>query len=85
MKLRSSELAWNEVEGEVVVLDLSSSLYLTVNGTGALLWRRLAEGATEAELVQILVEEAGAPPADAPADVKAFLDVLREKALLVGA
>jgi hypothetical protein len=83
VRLRQDEVEWRELEGEVVVLDLRRSTYLAVNRTGALLWRRLVEGATRAELVEKLMDEFGLEPKAARADLDSFLAELREQELLV--
>jgi hypothetical protein len=69
LRLRSRALEWRVVEGEVIAIDGDTSQYLGVNGSGALLWQRLAEGSTRAGLV-------------AEADVDAFLSSLEQNRLL---
>jgi hypothetical protein len=81
--LRAGDLAWRAVEGDVVALDLRASRYLGTNATGALLWERLAEGATERQLVAALTERFPEAADRAAADVAAFLAVLRERGLVV--
>jgi hypothetical protein len=49
-RLRTEDLTWQELDGEVVVLDLRSSTYFLVNGSGARLWELLADDATLTEL-----------------------------------
>ena len=78
-------VAWRETGGEIVVLDLDGSVYFGVNGTGALLWKRLVDGADAAELSDVLVQAAQVPPARAAADVDAFLAELRRHGLLAAA
>ena len=57
LRLREEGLNWREIDGEVVVLDLERSHYLNLNETGAVLWVLLAEGATQRQLVDRLIEE----------------------------
>jgi hypothetical protein len=79
---RSAELSWREVAGEVVILDLRSQAYLSLNGTGASLWRVLQGGATAAELSRTLIEQHGAPEEVADRDSAAFVQMLDERGLL---
>ncbi len=81
-RLRATDITWREVNGELVVLDLRSSDYLSVNGTGAELWTLLVEGATVSELVTALIKthEIDAPSAER--DVRDFLAVLQQAQLL---
>lgn len=82
MRLRQSGLACREIDGEMVVLDLDSSTYLTTNRTGGTLLRLLAEERTTEDLTAALVQEFGVPRSTAAADVETFLGTLRDKGLL---
>lgn len=82
MRLRSDGVTWQEIDGELVILDLQRSVYLTTNQTGTVLVGLLQEDASQSELVAGLRDEFDVDQAQAAADVAAFLDVLREKQLL---
>ena len=82
LRLRSDAVAWREIDGEVVALGLESSTYFGTNSSGTVLWRRLAEGATRAELVGDLVTTFDLETAHAEADVDGFLADLRTRGLL---
>ena len=82
LRLRSRALEWRLVEGEVIAIDGDTSQYLGVNGSGALLWQRLAEGSTRAGLVELLLSSFALEPGQAEADVDAFLASLEESKLL---
>jgi Coenzyme PQQ synthesis protein D (PqqD) len=81
-KLRDQDLDWREVEGELVALDLRESRYLAINRSGQVLWAALADGATEDELVERLVEAFEIERARAAADVDAFTTELESRGLL---
>lgn len=80
--LVTEELAWREVGDELVVLEMSSATYLTLNGSAKVLWLRLAESATTDELAQVLRETYSVKPEEARADVEEFLKALEERGLL---
>lgn len=82
IRLRERDLTWRFVDDQVVVLDGRSWAYLSTNEAGELLWRRMAEGSTVAELEQALVAQYGIDPADARRDVALFLDDLRDHDLI---
>ena len=82
LRLRTDAVEWQEIDGEVVALHLESSMYLAVNPSGRVLWRRLADGATRSELIDALRAEFGLPAGRAEADVDAFLAGLRENEVL---
>ncbi len=79
---RRADLEWRSVDGEVIVLDLRSQRYLSLNKSGAQLWPLIVEGSTEARLAGALVERFGIAGPDAEHDVGALLVQLREADLL---
>ena len=81
-KLREGRVAWQEVDGEIVLLDLEHSCYLGVNAPGALVWRALAAGTTRGELVTQLQREFGITEAQAGTDVDAFITSCANRNLL---
>lgn len=81
--IRSSDLSWTPTDtGTVIILDLRTSKYLSLNSTGALLWTKLSGGATTQELCGQLSAEYGVPHERAEADVSAFLNSLRQLGFL---
>jgi hypothetical protein len=78
-------LMWREVSGEIVVLDKRNWTYMGINGSGALLWRELVEGASSERLVERLREEYGLAEDLALRDVGAFVELLRGHGLLADA
>ena len=76
LRLRDSDLVWREVDGEVIVLHKGSWAYLSVNGSGAALWERLAAGATADELAQLLISRFGIDGGRAAGDVERFVSEL---------
>lgn len=83
MQLRQSGMTWQEVGSEIVVLDLDGSVYLAVNGSGTVLWKRLTEACSQDALVELLVEQFGIDESRARNDVADFLKALRARDLLV--
>lgn len=82
LRLRSNDLVWHEVEGEVVALDLRASLYLALNSTGTALWSALTTGATRGELVELLMQRFGVDQERSVADTEKFLAKLAGHDLL---
>jgi hypothetical protein len=81
-RLRTEDVAWREFDGESILLDLRTSMYLAANPAATVLWRKLAEGTTREGLVEALVEEFGIPAATAAVDVAAFLADCRARNLV---
>lgn len=82
LQLRTEDLEWREIDSDIVILDGRKATYLTLNGSGALLWRRLATDATREELVDALLEAYEVDHPTAAADTDAFLAALSEQELL---
>jgi Coenzyme PQQ synthesis protein D (PqqD) len=82
LRLRTQDLSWRDLDGEVVALDGEGSVYISTNRTGAALWRMLAGGSTREQLVGELVGSFDITRERAEADVDAFLGELRGKGLL---
>lgn len=82
LKLRGADLAWREVDTEIIVLDLRTSRYLSINRTGMVLWKHLADGATSADLAARLIEEFEISRETAERDVDSFLQMCSDRNLL---
>jgi hypothetical protein len=82
LRLRTDDLEWREIDSDIVVLDGRDATYLTLNGSGALLWRMLAASTTRDDLVGALLETYQVEESTAAADADAFLMRLSEQGLL---
>ncbi len=82
LKLKVEDVVWREVGDELVVLELSTSTYLTLNGTARHIWEALASGSTVDELVRAISDRYRVPIETARADVEAFLGDLEGRELL---
>lgn len=56
LRARAEDLHWQLVDDEVVILDLRTSRYLSLNRAGARLWPLLVAGTTRERLAQELVD-----------------------------
>ncbi len=83
LQLRTEDLEWREIAGDIVVLNARDASYLTLNGSGALLWRMLTTSTTRDELVGALLDAYDVSESTALADTTAFLQTLAEQGLLV--
>ena len=80
MKIKPGFLL-REVAGNTVAVPVGSGTVnfngmITLSETGALLWKKLENGATEDELVSAMLEEYDIDDATARRDIKAFTDKL---------
>lgn len=79
LQLSVGRIPWREVDGEIVALDPATSVYISINGSGAMLWRALVEGSSAEGLAELLSTRYGIDPAQAAEDVAKFLRQLAER------
>jgi hypothetical protein len=82
VRLKVDNVVWREVDEELVVLELPTTTYLTLNGSAMQLWLRLVEGATPEELVDMLIDRYNISSELAKSDTESFLADLAERELL---
>jgi len=82
MRLKDSDISWLPVDEQVLVLDLRTSRYSSLNESAARLWTVLATGGDVDELVATLRSDYGVAASQAEQDVAVFLDGLRQRDLL---
>ena len=86
MKIKEGFLLRQVGENQIVVPVGSKSVdfrcIITLNETGAFIWKKLQNPCTEQELVDALVAEYDAPQDVIAADVQTYIAALREKNLL---
>lgn len=88
MKLKKGFMSL-EISGQWVVVPLAERMtefnnIMTLNESGALLWRALEKEVLEQELVQSVVTEYGIDEKTAKIDVREFIKDLLEKDLIEG-
>ena len=82
VRLRSADLEWRTVDGEVILLDVRTSRYFAANRTAAALWPVLVKGATRDELAAQVAVRYDISAGQATADVDALVAQLTEQGLL---
>ena len=81
------EFQLKNIAGDYIVISSGSSVVdltgsFTLNETGALLWQTIEKGCYETDLLNALTKEYDVSEAQAAADVKAFVQDLRERNML---
>jgi hypothetical protein len=84
LALANERLIWHEVDDQVMVLDKRTWHYLSINDSGTLLWRQIAQGATRAELIARLRHDCELDEQAAARDVQAFISMMQEHGILDG-
>ena len=86
MKIKDTYIVRN-VAGENLVVpvggkNINFNAVMTLNESAMLLWKTLATGADERDLVKALTDEYGIDEARAAADIDKFLNKLKENDIL---
>ena len=74
-----------ELNGEILLLDLRTSHYFGLTGTGARIWELVEAGEPSDAIAEILTREFDADAAQIEEEVARFLADLVERGLLVAA
>ncbi len=82
LRLRENAVAWKQVDGETILLDVATSTYLGVNRPGSVLWPALADGTTREQLIGRLCRAYQVSEEQAGIDVDDFLRLCRDHGLL---
>ena len=82
LRLRVDEVAWRDVGDELIVLELATSTYLTLNGSAKQLWIGLSEGEDDPALIDRLTAAYGITEEQAAVDTEAFVAALAERKIL---
>ena len=82
LRARTEDLVYRDVDDTVVMLDLRTQHYLSLNESGAELWPLITRGAQRDELVDALRDRFGLSDDDAARDVGALIEQLAAAGLL---
>ena len=72
-------IAWRRVDEEIVILNLESSQYYSLNSVAGRIWELISEGKDEEGIVKSLVAEYKVEEKAARADLKSFVEQLKEE------
>jgi Coenzyme PQQ synthesis protein D (PqqD) len=78
----TDEVTWRDVNGELVVLRLTSGEYYSFNSIGRLTWMNISEGKSIAEIVETIAAEYDVSHEQAESDVHGFVEGLLTNDLL---
>jgi coenzyme PQQ synthesis protein D (PqqD) len=78
----SPDVLYRDLEGQAVILDLSSGLYFGLNEVGTRIWALIGEGRSVADIVQILSHEYEADASNIERDVRELADALLSRNLI---
>jgi hypothetical protein len=76
------DVAYRELEGEMVLVHLGTNRIYSLNETGARFWELLASGSERAEIERQLLDEFVIEPEELRAEVDSMLAALAEAGLV---
>ena len=77
-----AEVMATEIDGEAVLMHVSSGVYYGLNEVGALIWRRMAGDVSVADLCEAVLEEYEVPRDVCRRDVVTLLEQMAEAGLV---
>lgn len=78
----SPDVLAEEINGEMVLLDLSGEVYLGLNAVASRIWALLGEGCAPSVILDALESEFDAPRAQIEKDLQAFIGQLDEAGVI---
>ena len=81
-RLDPDAVVWQEIDGEIVAIDLSTSEYLSLNAAAVVAWPLLARGTTLDDLVEAVQANFAIPEDRAREDMTEFVTSLRRRRLV---
>ena len=80
---RNTNMVFNELDGEIVMMNLEKGEYYGLNPVGSCIWELLANPMTVEALIAQLIEEFDVSPNQCQADIELFIDDMIEKKMIV--
>jgi Coenzyme PQQ synthesis protein D (PqqD) len=81
-RVASPRVMYETIEGEVIVIDLSTGSYYSLQSSGAEIWHALERGLPEDEIADAVAVRYDGAPAEITAAVADLLHELREEGLI---
>jgi hypothetical protein len=78
----NDQISWNQVKGEIFVIDTISGEYHTFNETGNLIWKAITKQATFNDIIKKLTSKYNIDNHKAAEELKRFIDKLIRIGLL---
>lgn len=75
---RNSGLVYNEIDGQVVMLNLKKEAYYSLNEVGSVIWTELSDPCTLEDLIKRLIEKYEISASRCSEDIEPFLNELVE-------
>lgn len=78
----TQNVAWRDVNNEIVILDLKSGEYYTLNSVGQFIWKTAMQNMPLTAIKQALIDEFNVDPERAEQDLQAFITAMIKEGML---
>jgi len=75
-------IAWDEIDGEMLIINVETGYYFSLDGLGSLIWRMLADGVNERDMVARIISEYEVDESTARDDLRELVDALAAEELV---
>ncbi len=80
-RLQTDLITWERVDESVIVFDLRNSTYLSIDGSGIVVWESLSRGADMNELIGVVTDRFDVNADTARTDIGRFLAELARRGI----
>jgi len=75
-------ITWDEIDGELLIINVETGYYFSLDGVGSLIWSMLAEGVGESDMVARIMSEYQVEESTAREDLEELVDALVAEELI---
>lgn len=85
IKSNDTQIAAKVMEGEAILINLTTGIYYSLDDVGSEMWEAIAQGTSESVLCDWVGSTYGVDAGQASADVAAFIETLRAEQIVLDA
>jgi hypothetical protein len=79
----NEKIVFKEIDGQIVLINLQSGFYYSLNKTGTLVFRMIKERQEVPDIIRNLCDTYGLPQEDVRLDLEGYLNALFDEKILV--
>ena len=81
--INKNEVAWRDLDGEAVILDLKTDTYFSLDKIGTQIWKKMTEKSGINDLVSLITSSYDVLAKEAEMDVKELISGLKKTGLIL--
>jgi hypothetical protein len=83
LRVNAPQVIHETIDHEVVIINLGTGTYYSLEGTGEQIWALLDKGAAIESVAEVLLSRYDADPSELATSIETFVDELRSESLVV--